>query len=311
MLGINTLNEESSEDLRNSGAYIALVLIWSTTPLAVVLGVRDINPIWSLSIRFIIAITIASIILWCIRQPLPLNKVALRCYFAGTLGLFWAMLFTYLGAQYLPSGLISLIFGLSPIFAGLAGHFTSEKLKPAQWLGMIISILGLIGIFGSVHMQTGMLKGMIYVLLGVIAYVGSIYWLLYEKSNLHPVAQTTGSLALSTIGLIILLPFYWSVRPMHYPEQTTILAILYSATFSSIAAMVCYFYLIKRIQPSTLSLATVITPVLALILGSWLNNEEISSTMLVGIAVVISGLIIYFANDLFSRPTKALKLSEE
>lgn len=303
--------EESSESLRNSGAYITLVLIWSTTPLAVVMSLRELNPIWSLSIRFILAVAIAGIILWCIRQPLPLNKVALRCYFAGTLGLFWAMLFTYLGAQYLPSGLISLIFGLSPIFAGLVGHFSSKKLKPIQWLGMVISIFGLIGIFGSVHMQAGMLKGMIYILMGVIAYVGSIYWLLYEKANLHPLAQTTGSLALSTIGLIILLPFYWSVRPMHFPEQTTIWAILYSATFSSIAAMICYFYLIKRIQPSTLSLATVITPILALILGGWLNNEEISRTMLVGIAVVISGLIIYFADDLFFKPKHILKLSEE
>lgn len=304
--------EEPPQSLRTSGAYGVLVLIWSTTPLAVVLSLRELNPIWSLSVRFILAIAIARIILWCIGEPLPLDKAAIRCYFAGTLGLFWAMLFTYLGAQYLPSGLISLIFGLSPLFAGLVGHFSDAKLSRLQWVGMALSTLGLIGIFGSVHMHTGMLKGMIYVLIGVMAYVGSIYWLRYEKANLHPLAQTTGSLALSTIGLMILLPFFWALRPTHVPDQTSLLAILYSATFSSIAAMMCYFYLIKRMQPSTLSLATVITPVLALILGSWLNDEHISQVMLCGIGIVLSGLIIYFAEDLFfSQRKRALKLSEE
>jgi len=304
--------EEPPQSLRTSGAYGVLVLIWSTTPLAVVLSLRELNPIWSLSVRFILAIAIARIILWCIGEPLPLNKAALRCYLAGTLGLFWAMLFTYLGAQYLPSGLISLIFGLSPLFAGLVGHFSDAKLSRLQWSGMALSTLGLIGIFGSVHMHTGMLKGMIYVLIGVMAYVGSIFWLRYEKASLHPLAQTTGSLALSTIGLMILLPFFWALRPIHIPDQTSLLAILYSATFSSIAAMMCYFYLIKRIQPSTLSLATVITPVLALILGSWLNDEHISQVMLCGIGIVMSGLIIYFAEDLFfSQRKRALNLSEE
>jgi drug/metabolite transporter (DMT)-like permease len=304
--------EEPPQSLRTSGAYVVLILIWSTTPLAVVMSLRELNPIWSLSVRFILAIVIARIILWCIREPLPLNKAAFRCYFAGTLGLFWAMLFTYLGAQYLPSGLISLIFGLSPLLAGLVGHFTDSKLKHLQWFGMALSTCGLIGIFGSVHMHAGILKGMIYVLIGVMAYVGSIFWLRYEKANLHPLAQTTGSLALSTIGLMILLPFYWTLRPQHMPDHTTLIALLYSAVFASIIAMLCYFYLIKKMEPTTLSLATVITPVIALILGTWLNDEHISNGMMIGIGVVMSGLIVYFADDLFfSQSKRRLRLSEE
>ena len=291
--------DEPPQTLRTSGAYLILVLIWSTTPLAVVVSLRGLNPIWSLSVRFLLAIIIARIVLWVIRQPLPMDKAALRCYLAGTLGLFWAMLFTYLGAQYLPSGLISLIFGLSPLFAGLVGHFQDSKLYRAQWLGMLLSTLGLAGIFGSVHMHAGMLKGMIYVLIGVMAYVGSIFWLRYEKAKLHPLAQTTGSLIFSMVGLIVLLPFFWSVRPQHLPSHETMFALVYSAVFASIIAMLCYFFLISRMKPATLSLATVMTPVLALILGSWINHEVISEAMMFGIGVVMLGLLVYFIYDLF------------
>lgn len=296
--------DEPPQTLRTSGAYLILVLIWSTTPLAVVVSLRDLNPIWSLSVRFLLAIVIARIVLLAIRQPLPMDKASLRCYLAGTLGLFWAMLFTYLGAQYLPSGLISLIFGLSPLFAGLVGHFQESKLYRVQWLGMLLSTLGLAGIFGSVHMHAGMLKGMIYVLIGVMAYVGSIFWLRYEKANLHPLAQTTGSLMFSMIGLIALLPFYWAVRPQHLPSGETLFALVYSAIFASVIAMLCYFFLINRMKPATLSLATVMTPVLALILGSWINHEVISGAMMVGIAVVMLGLFVYFAYELFPRLKK-------
>ena len=297
--------DEPPQTMRTSGAYLILVLIWSTTPLAVVVSLRGLNPIWSLSVRFLIAIVIARIILWIIRQPLPTDKAALRCYIAGTLGLFWAMLFTYLGAQYLPSGLISLIFGLAPLFAGLVGHFRDVKLYRVQWLGMLLSTLGLAGIFGSVHMHAGMLKGMIYVLIGVMAYVGSIYWLRYEKANLHPLAQTTGSLMLSMVGLIALLPFYWTVRPQYIPNGETLFALGYSAVFASVIAMLCYFFLINKMKPATLSLATVITPVLALILGSWLNHEVISGVMMIGIGVVMLGLIIYFLYDLLPHLKKS------
>ncbi|MBC7751696.1 MAG: EamA family transporter [Candidatus Saccharibacteria bacterium] len=296
--------DEPPQTMRTSGAYLILVLIWSTTPLAVVVSLRDLNPIWSLSVRFLLAIVIARMILWIIRQPLPMDKASIRCYFAGTLGLFWAMLFTYLGAQYLPSGLISLIFGLAPLFAGLVGHFRDSKLYRLQWLGMLLSTLGLVGIFGSVHMYAGMLKGMLYILIGVMAYVASIYWLRYEKANLHPLAQTTGSLMFSMVGLIILLPFYWAVRPQHLPSGETLFALAYSAIFASVIAMLCYFYLINRMKPATLSLATVITPVLALILGAWLNHEVISGVMMFGIGVVMLGLIIYFIYDLFPHLKK-------
>lgn len=297
--------DESPQSMRTKGAYLGLILIWSTTPLAVVVSLRGLNPIWSLSVRFFIAIIIARITLWAIRQPLPMDKAALRCYLAGTLGLFWSMLFTYLGAQYLPSGLISLIFGLSPLFAGLVGHFQDAKLYRVQWFGMLLSTIGLAGIFGSVHMHAGMLKGMIFVLIGVMSYVGSIFWLRYEKGNLHPLAQTTGSLIFSMVGLIALLPFYWSVRPQQLPNGEAIFALIYCSIFASIVAMLCYFYLINRMKPATLSLATVMTPVLALILGSWINHEVISSAMLIGIGIVMLGLMVYFIYDLFPNLKKA------
>ena len=289
---------------RTSAAYVGVVLIWSTTPLSVVLSLRELNPIWSLTIRFILALVIARGVLWLLKEPLPMSRAAMRCYVAGSLSLFWAMLFTYLGAQYLPSGLISLLFGLSPLMTGLLGHvvFRSQHLRLDQWLGMLLAVVGLAAIFGAVQTEAHLLKGILYVLLGVLCYVGSIFWLRYEDSradraNVHALAQTTGSLFLSGIGLLILLPFYWDVRPTHMPDGVTIGALLYSASFASVLAMFCYFFLVNRVKPATLSLTTVMTPILALALGMLINHEQLPWSMLTGALIILAGLLLYFWQD--------------
>ncbi len=296
--------EQPTGQLHTSIAYIGLVLIWSTTPLSVVLSLRELNPIWSLTIRFMIALIVARAVLWLLKEPLPMDRAAIRCYLAGTFSLFWAMLFTYLGAQYLPSGLISLIYGLSPLVAGFLAHvvFKSQRLSFIQWLGMLISVLGLAAIFGAAKMQGHIIVGISYVLLGVVCYVGSIFWLRYENTreggvSLHSLAQTTGSLLFSAIGLLVLLPFYWAQRPLEVPSWLCVGALLYSATFASVLAMFCYFYLVSRVKPATLSLTTVMTPILALGLGMWINNEHLTWSMLTGAAIVLGGLLLYFAPD--------------
>ena len=49
----------------------------------------------------------------------------------------------------MPSSLISLLFGLSPLMVGLLAHgvFKSQLLRIEQWLGLVVAFLGLMIIF--------------------------------------------------------------------------------------------------------------------------------------------------------------------
>ena len=102
--------------------YTVLVLIWAATPLAIVWSVADIHPMWVLVIRYFGATLIALCLLMLMRDPLPFDTVSLKSYVAGSLNLIGAQLFIYLAAHYLTSGLMALIFGFSPLIAGLIGH---------------------------------------------------------------------------------------------------------------------------------------------------------------------------------------------
>lgn len=279
--------------------YILLVLIWSSTPLAVVWSVRDLHPVWALTSRFVLAAILAYVICRVMRLALPMHKLALKSYAAGSLSLLGAMLLTYLAAPYLASGLMSLLFGFAPIFAGLVAFiFTKEqRLFTEQWAGMWIALLGLAFICLTGERSFVQPIGIILILLAVVCYVGSMFWVKYLKANLNPLAQTTGSLIISAVGMLVLLPAFWQYAPTHMPSALTQIAILYSVVVASIIAMLCYFDLVQRLSPSTVALTTILTPVLALIWGAWLNHERIGMNMVVGAGIILLGLVLYFVRD--------------
>ena len=76
---------------------------------------------------------------------------------------------------------------------------------------------------------------------------------------------------------------------------------------ASLIAMFCYFKLVQNIQATTLSLTTVMTPMLALLIGAFLNQEALSLTVLMGALVLLFGLFLYFFHDLRASRTLARK----
>lgn len=282
--------------------YALLVFIWSTTPLAVVLSIKELHPIWALALRFALSAPLSALCLWALGETLPLTRAAFRSYLAGTLSLFGAMIFTYLGAAYLPSSLISLLFGMAPLVVGLLAHgiFRSQILRIEQWLGLAFAFSGLLVIFshGDNSHAPAQVRGILFILLGVSCYVGSVFWLKHENSGLHPLAQTTGSLLLSAFAMLFVLPFYLPFMPTQVPGLVTISALLYSVIMASVVAMFCYFYLVKKLAPATVSLTTFLTPALALIWGFCFNGERFTEFTAIGMAVIMLGMTTYFAQEI-------------
>lgn len=294
-----TVAAESASRWQVGSRYILLVLIWSSTPLAVVWSVQDLHPMWALTARFVLAAALAYVICKVIRLALPLHKLALQSYIAGSLSLLGAMLLTYMAAPYLASGLISLLFGFAPLVAGLMSYiWTKEQhLFVEQWLGMLIAVLGLGFICLSGERAFVQPVGIGLIFLAVLCYVGSMFWVKSIQANLHPLVQTTGSLVISAVGIVLLMPLFWQHLPTHLPSTLTIMAILYSVVVASIIAMLCYFDLVQRLNPSTVALTTVLTPVLALLWGVWFNHEHIGAGVINGVGIVLLGLILYFVRE--------------
>ncbi|ADY82636.1 integral membrane protein [Acinetobacter pittii PHEA-2] len=279
--------------------YALLVFIWATTPLAIVWSVSDLHLMWALLLRFFIALPLAIIILLILRTPFPTHRQAVHSYIAGSFSLIGSQIFTYAATQYLSSGMIALMFGLAPIMAGLIGRFAfGQQLYKVQWLGMAIAVCGLAIICLSGANQHVHPFGIVLMLISVFVYSFSIFWVKKVNAQIQPMAQATGSILVSSIFASCFIPFIWQYAPTHLPEAKSLFALIYTVLMASLVAMFCYFKLIQNIQATTLSLTTVITPMLAMMIGAALNHEQLSIMVFVGAFIILSGLFLYFYKDI-------------
>lgn len=290
------MNSNSSSLVVTASIYALLVLIWATTPLAIVWSIAEYHPMWVLIIRYFGACIIALAILAVIRNPLPFDKISLKSYVAGSLNLIGAQLFIYLAANYLTSGLMALLFGFSPLIAGLIGHVVlkTHKLAALQWFGMVVAVSGLVFVFADSADSKVNPIGVVLMLISMVSYISSIFWVKQINAPLKPMSQATGSLLVSAVGSLFLIPFIWQSFPTALPSSQAMFGFLFTMILSSIVAMLCYFWLIKRLAASTVSLSNVMTPIIALVLGATLNHEHISAYTFVGVAIVMFGIVLYF-----------------
>ncbi len=280
--------------------YASLVMIWALTPLAIVWSVAEIPPMWALVLRFSIAAPLIAGLLVVLRIKLPLDSTAIHSYVAGSFNLIVSQTFTYLATAYLSSGMIALLFGFAPIMAGLIAFILyRQRLSGVQWLGMLAALGGLY-LNTMAGQEAGFEPvGLVFMFFAILSYTVSIFWVKHVNAKVVPLAQASGSIFVSVIIALTYLPFIWADLPTTLPSAKSLMAISYLVLASSVLGMFCYFNLMQRVSATTLSLATVITPVLAISFGILLNNEPFRISMVIGTGLVIGGLLLYFYRDLY------------
>ena len=284
------------------GSYIALVLIWAATPLAVVWSISGIHPMWGLIGRYTFALLLMLPLLKILQQSFPVNPLALKSYVAGSMNLIGGQFFMYLAASYLSSSLIALMYGFAPLLAGVVGHsiLKTQKLKWFQWLGMVIALCGLIVVFLGQQNSGFHLIGVGMMMISLVSYVFSIFWVKSINAPVPAMAQATGSIAVSFLLSMLIVPFVWQHFPSEMPSAKALSGLAFTVVASSVVAMLCYFSLLRQLAPSTIALTNVITPIVAMCLGALLNHEHISFTAVCGMVTVISGLLLYFGQELMA-----------
>ena len=284
-------------------AYIGVIIIWSTTPLAIKWSGGDAGFLFGVTARMSIGLLFSSILIMLLsRRGLPWDRAARKVYIVAGIAIYGAMLSVYWGSQYISSGFISVIFGLNPIVTGImAALWLNERsLTPAKIFGVVLGLAGLMVIFGQAIDLGGQTAiGIAAVCLSVLLHSLSGVWFKKLEINLTALEITHG-------GLMVSVPLYlftWFILQGTWPEtfsQRGLGSIVYLGIFGSVVGFVLYFYILKYVDVSRVSLITLFTPVLALFLGYALNNEVLTTGIWVGTALIMLGMSFYQWSDKFS-----------
>jgi drug/metabolite transporter (DMT)-like permease len=277
-------------------AYLGVILIWSTTPLAIQWSAQGASFSFAVMARMLIGWAVCLLLMRATRTAFPFTPAARRLYAISGLSLFVAMLLTYWGALHIPSGLISVIFGLSPLVTGVfAALWLGERtLTPIRMTGLGLALGGLWLIFGQPWPGDGHATlGTVAVVAGMTVQALGLVWIKRLNLRASSLAITTGSLGVAT-PLFVLA---WLIADAaQLPRDTTPragAAIVYLGVLGSVVGFTLYYYVIKHLDAGRVALIMLVTPVAALLLGQTLNHERIPAIGWAGIALIGAGLLLY------------------
>ena len=277
-------------------AYLAVLLIWSTTPLGIVWSSESINPSMAVLLRMTIALILGVLIVKIRGIDVPWHKKAFTLYSFSALGIFGGMLFSYMAARYISSGVLSLVFGLSPVISAILARkiLAEPKISNIKKLAMLVSIIGL-GVVCSDNftLEDNAAYGLVFVFLAVFFF--SLSGVLVKSVSLviHPLATTVGALSVATPLFFINWLIIDGSLGVEQWEVKSIASTIYLGIFGSLIGFYAYFTVLQKLTASTVTLITLVTPVIALTLGATLNGEILNNTILLGAFLVLFGLSIY------------------
>ncbi len=275
-------------------SYISVILIWSTTPLAIQWSGDDVGFQFGVAARMLVGLAALLVVLHVMKISFPWHNKARRIYLISGLTLYVAMSFVYWSAQHIPSGWISVVFGLSPIITSVMASLIlkDSTLSGMRLTGMTIGFIGLSVVFiEGISISTAAILGVTGTVISAASQSLGAVLIKQQKPDFHPIAITAGSIAVS-LPLFLLNCLLMTEWPETIPVKAG-LSILYLALLGSAIGFPLYFYLLKKLTPERVAIITLITPITALLLGAVFNGEIISSKVWTGTVLIITGLAIY------------------
>ncbi len=200
----------------------------------------------------------------------------------------------YWSEQYIASGLASVLFAIYPFMVALLSKivFPDEKIGFVKIFGMILGFTGLIIIFFDAFGEGFTLNVLAMGAIVLSATMQATNVLAVKKygADLHPLSM---NLIPTILGAVVLFIFASLTEDHNLINLNfnAVASVIYLGVFGSVISFTVYYWLLKRISLIMLSMVAFITPIVAVIFGWLILNEEFTFRHLLGTGFVLSGIL--------------------
>jgi len=275
--------------------WLILCGIWGSTWLFIKLGLNDLPPLTFAGIRFLFAssILVAIILARGVRWPRKRNEwlviaVVGWLQFSLNYGLvFW-------GEQRIPSGLAAVLQSTFPAFGLVIAHFylPEERITPKKLIGVLLGITG-VGIVFSDQLsfagKAALAGGVALVLSAFCGSYGNVLVKAYG-TQIDPFVLAAGQM-LCGFPPLLALGIATEGNPFHFHwTLTAVVALAYLIIVGSVIAFTLFYWLVRHMDVINTMLISLVTPVVAMLLGMIVLHEKFNWRLFAGAACIISGI---------------------
>ncbi len=283
-----------------AGLYLATVLIWGTTWIALKLQLGSVPIAWSIAWRF----ALAGVVLlgWLatrgqVKRP---PRAAVPLLLAQGLCLFCLNFLCFLHAsQWIASGLVAVCFSTAPLWNALnARLLQGQPIKPRVMAGAAFGLAGLALLFGTELLadlaRREVLWGLALALAGTCCFsLGNLLSGALQRQGLSPLQTNAWAMGVGTVA-VSLYALARGDAPSFELSPTYVGAWLYLAIPGSVIGFTAYLTLVGRLGADRAAYCTVLFPVVALNVSALAEGYRWTLGGLLGLGLVAAGNVVVF-----------------
>ena len=272
---------------------LACCMFWGLQQILVKAIVHEVAPLMQASVRCIGACVL--LLLWCRWRGIALFERDGSLWAGLLAGALFAAEFAciYLGLQHTSASRLTVFLYTSPFWvAALVPLFVkSERLRALQWLGLACAFVavafalreGLGGGSASGDLL-GLAAGALWGLTTVAIRATGLTRISAEKLLFYQIATTALTLPWLSLALGETWSFDWS--PLAWGSM------LAQTVVGAFASYLAWMWMLGRYPATRISVFVFLTPLFALLFGTLLLGEAVTTTLLFALGLVAVGIVL-------------------
>ena len=297
---------EKGHRLRVGISFGLVYFFWGSTYIAILIAVRHFPAALLGGLRFLIAGVL--MLGWCIltgKKVAISGKDALRLLLMGVLLLTGGNVILAWTEKFINSGLAAMIVAIVPIWvAAIEALSGGDRLNARGWTGLLLGIGGLFVLLWP-DIANGSSVNRRDLLVSLALTLGALSWALGSvisrrvQLGIGPFAATGWEMMLAgTVNALIAL----GLGEFHHADwsRSGWLAIAYLVTFGSLVGFTAYIWLLEHVPTPKVATYAYVNPIVAVFLGWLILGERIDRYMVLGMAVIITAVVLVTSSKLRS-----------
>lgn len=284
-------------------AFVGIYIIWGTTYLAISYGLKGFPPFILSGFRFLVAGVI--ILLWLWKKGEKPNSLTnwYKNFIPGIFILAIGVGLVAWAEQYLSSTEAAIIMASEPFWFILLDkkNWKSYLSNPLVITGLVIGMGGLL-LFLKDSLQNGAHTAddtMRYASFGIL-FISSLLWVLgslfsKNRASSHSIFMNVGQqLIVGGVASLIIASILgeWTVINWNAIPLEAWSGLAYLIVFGSIIAYLSFIWLLSIKPPALVSTHTYVNPVVAVVFGWIIANENITGMQTIGLLVILLGVLL-------------------
>jgi drug/metabolite transporter (DMT)-like permease len=280
-------------------AFFAIYFIWGSTYLLNKIAVMELEPFMLASCRF----TLAGLCIFILAKIMGISlritkKQMINSILAGILFLSVGNGLVVWSLRYVDTGFAALEISSQPLIILLMMRILQgKKIQPMSVVGVVLGIVGIYLLVSQKQIiaQDESVVGMVMIFFCMLCWAYAS--LFVAKADLPTNYFVNTGYQMFFAGIILSLMSLgfgeqWS-SPLSWSGDVQI-AMLLLIFFGSILAFTSFNYLLKTVSPEKVATSTYVNPIVALFLGWYFLDEQITVQSIVAAAILLTG--VYFIN---------------